>query len=931
MAPSIVDKYEQILAADPRSRIFVELAKALVERGEHVRAVEVCQRGLEHHPSSILGRVIWGRALLEAGDAKGALDQFEIAIALEPSSPYAYNHVGEALLKKGLFKDALPVLARAAELQPADARVRAWLEEAKRRAKGEPPAPAPALGGIALEDEKTEPYRPLVSARGPAAPANGTGAAHGAAGTNGAVRADGALAEPPAPAAPPNAATNVAAGANGTPASPAANGAAATVAPAPAPANGVSKPPPLPPGAAALPAAPRSVLYMIPGDTREVIGPAAPRPRPAAPAAPAAPETDPAEAERIAAQYERELRERLGSAAEPPPSFLDRHRRLLAAGAVALALGAAAGVWLFVDRQNAVTLAKSAAARGRAGLARDTLGSLREAHRLLGEARRRGFDDPEIVSLAAQVAALLATEHGDADARAIAERLAQDPAAGDGAVAARWLLADGAKARRAAEAELLAARPSSAPLVQALAGRILVAKGEKEGGRGRLEIAARANPPLLRALSDLGDLALSSGDPDGALVLYGGALAAHPTHPRSAVGAAEARLALGKDLEAARRVLLAVDADAASLPPADLRPRFEVALARVTAALGDPAAAAGRLQKAFESLGESAPLADALAELHLAARAWDRAEAAAARAVRLEPREPSHRALLARARIGRGRFAEALAATEGQDGRAIRVQRAIARYRLGQWAEARAELEKTAKDGKVPVEAAVWVGLVDAASGHADRAVPLLEKLAAADAPPPLAAWACGRALEAAGRPDEAEDAYRDAITREPGAPEPHLALGTLLLARARAKDAILPLERAAKLDPQDLVARRTLGAARLAAGHPAAARADLDFVLLAAPRDAAALRLLSAAWLAEGEPAEARRAAERAVAAAPRDPDVLVTSAKAALAAGDAAAARANAKRALGRGASGETAVEAKRVIAAAGGPTAPLPRKKR
>ena len=64
---SIVEKYEQILAADPRSRIFVELAKALVDRGEHARAVEVCRRGLEHHPSSILGRVIWGRALLEAG------------------------------------------------------------------------------------------------------------------------------------------------------------------------------------------------------------------------------------------------------------------------------------------------------------------------------------------------------------------------------------------------------------------------------------------------------------------------------------------------------------------------------------------------------------------------------------------------------------------------------------------------------------------------------------------------------------------------------------------------------------------------------------------------------------------------------------------------------------------------------------------------
>jgi len=82
MPPSIVEKYEQILAADPKSRIFVELAKALVERGQHARAVEVCSRGLEFHPGSILGRVVWGRALLEQGEVKDAIDQFDIAIGL---------------------------------------------------------------------------------------------------------------------------------------------------------------------------------------------------------------------------------------------------------------------------------------------------------------------------------------------------------------------------------------------------------------------------------------------------------------------------------------------------------------------------------------------------------------------------------------------------------------------------------------------------------------------------------------------------------------------------------------------------------------------------------------------------------------------------------------------------------------------------------
>ena len=53
--PSLIEKYEQILAADPRSLIFVELARALLDRGDPRRAMEVCRAGLEHHPGSILG------------------------------------------------------------------------------------------------------------------------------------------------------------------------------------------------------------------------------------------------------------------------------------------------------------------------------------------------------------------------------------------------------------------------------------------------------------------------------------------------------------------------------------------------------------------------------------------------------------------------------------------------------------------------------------------------------------------------------------------------------------------------------------------------------------------------------------------------------------------------------------------------------------
>jgi tetratricopeptide (TPR) repeat protein len=903
---SIVEKYEQILAADPRSRIFVELAKVLVDRGECARAVEVCRRGLEHHPSSILGRVTWGRALLESGDPKGAMDQFEIAIALEPASPYAFNHVGEALIAKGLHREALPVLARASELQPADARVRAWLDDAKRRVKGEPApaAAAPPRARIALEDEggeeSTEPYRPIaprVRTRETASPS---------------IPAASSTATV-APTPPDDSAVHPERSAD-------AEASARRRAPTPSSTPPPSVPPPLPSAQAARAgsAGPRSVLYMIPGEsTRDVIPSLAsrldipairdPKPAPARAA-------DPAEADSAAARYADELREKLLAVPEPPASFVHRHRRLVLGGALAVALGAAGGVFLFVSARNAAIQAAGAAAYGRAGLARDTLASLREAHELLSKARGRSTD-PEVVSLAAQVAAVLAAEHGDEKAREQALALVASGEAGEGAAVASWLLARTPAERETAETAILSARPSSGALVQALAGRILAGRGELHGARGRLEIAARANPPLLRALSDLGDLAFAAGDPEGALAYYGAAVAAHRTHPRSVVGAAEARLAFDHDLDISRKELDDLEADPGSAPPLELRPRFEIARARVQAALGEPGPAAARLARAAETLGETARLAATTAELNLQARAWDKAEIAAARAVAREPRDPDHHVLLARARIGRGRFSEALAATHGVEGRAVRIQRAIARYRLGQWKEARAELEKTGRDGKIPAEAAVWFALVDVADGRAARAVPLLERLTASKTPPPHAHVALGQALEAVGRRADAESAFRTATAREPLAPEGHVALGRILLATGRPGDALAPFERAVKLDPSDLAARCGLGEARLEAGQPSAARADLDFVLLAAPKDAGALRLVSAAWLAEGQPKEARAMADRAVGVAPKDPAVLMAAARAALATGDAAAARKLGERALKSGAKGAERDEAKRL----------------
>jgi|CXWL01.1.fsa_nt_gi tetratricopeptide (TPR) repeat protein len=149
MSKSMVERYEQVLAQDPASTVFVELAKALIERGDHPHAIDVCKNGLQHHPSSVVGRVLWGKALINLGKPSEAMTQFDLAMGIDRDNPHAYNLIGEALLHKGLYRSALPILKKAAALQPNDGRVRQWLEQTKRALAG---GPAPVLTDLTSVD-----------------------------------------------------------------------------------------------------------------------------------------------------------------------------------------------------------------------------------------------------------------------------------------------------------------------------------------------------------------------------------------------------------------------------------------------------------------------------------------------------------------------------------------------------------------------------------------------------------------------------------------------------------------------------------------------------------------------------------------------------------------------------------------------------------
>ncbi len=164
----MVEKYEQMLAQDPTSTVFVELARAYLERGENEKAISLCQQGCLHHPGSVVGRVLWGKGLINVGRAAEAMKQFDLATNIDKENAHAYNLIGEVLLRKGLYRSALPILRKAAALQPNDGRITQWLEQTRTALSG---GPAPVLYDNTTVDTRPVDERTGLPVDGPPASA----------------------------------------------------------------------------------------------------------------------------------------------------------------------------------------------------------------------------------------------------------------------------------------------------------------------------------------------------------------------------------------------------------------------------------------------------------------------------------------------------------------------------------------------------------------------------------------------------------------------------------------------------------------------------------------------------------------------------------------------------------------------------------------
>jgi len=172
-----IGKYLDILAKDPKSRVFAPLAEAYRKAGLLDDAVATALEGLRVHPNYLGGRVALGRAYFEKKQYAEAAIEMEKVAGSAPDNIIAHRVLGQIADSRNDLPAAEKAFRMVLLLDPRDLEARQFLESIKEDSPSLAPAPAPApvefdeIEGIEDLDLHTEGmYCVLPPAPAPPAP-----------------------------------------------------------------------------------------------------------------------------------------------------------------------------------------------------------------------------------------------------------------------------------------------------------------------------------------------------------------------------------------------------------------------------------------------------------------------------------------------------------------------------------------------------------------------------------------------------------------------------------------------------------------------------------------------------------------------------------------------------------------------------------------
>ncbi|GFO55194.1 hypothetical protein GMSM_22010 [Geomonas sp. Red276] len=153
-----IQRFENMLAADPRSYCFVPLSELYRKLGLLDDAIMVASRGCGLHADYPGGFFALGAAYAAKGETAAAMEALEKVVELKPDHVEALKLLGQIYVEEGLLEQAERVLVQALNEHPDDTETSMLLHSIAPQLKGG--AAAAAAAGAAAKGPAAAPVEP---------------------------------------------------------------------------------------------------------------------------------------------------------------------------------------------------------------------------------------------------------------------------------------------------------------------------------------------------------------------------------------------------------------------------------------------------------------------------------------------------------------------------------------------------------------------------------------------------------------------------------------------------------------------------------------------------------------------------------------------------------------------------------------------------
>ncbi len=184
MTPEEIAALEERLEANPKSRSFLQLAEAYLEKGDTGKALPLLARGVEFYPYYLAARITLGQVQKEHGDIDEAIKNFEFVTRTIPDNLIAQKNLALLYFQKGNDDKTREAFSVALSLSPNDPELLNLKKKIDGSPEEEPVAetvgdaepdsvlpPPPAPSSVAIQEpleleplslEEPEPEKPVM-------------------------------------------------------------------------------------------------------------------------------------------------------------------------------------------------------------------------------------------------------------------------------------------------------------------------------------------------------------------------------------------------------------------------------------------------------------------------------------------------------------------------------------------------------------------------------------------------------------------------------------------------------------------------------------------------------------------------------------------------------------------------------------------------